>query len=99
MRATLFNPCRRPPRCSNALVLLSAVCRFGIPRPVGIEVAAAGIEEARPQGGRRQLLPGEEATLGATAAGKQPERPPRTSPESPAAALKIHRIIGDNPYL
>jgi hypothetical protein len=47
---------------------------------------AAGIDEACPQGCRRLLLRGEEATLGATAARKQPARQPRTSPESPAAA-------------
>jgi hypothetical protein len=47
---------------------------------------AAGIDEACPQGCRRPLLRGEEATLGATAARKQPARQPRTSPESPAAA-------------
>jgi hypothetical protein len=34
-------------------------------------------------------LRGEEATLGATAARKQPARQPRTSPESPAAAQLI----------
>jgi len=47
---------------------------------------AAGIDEACPQGCRRPLLRGEEATLGATAARKQPARQPRTSPESPPAA-------------
>ena len=55
---------------------------------------AAGIDEACPQGCRRPLLRGEEATLGATAARKQPARQPRTSPESPAAAqlFKLPKI-------
>jgi len=47
---------------------------------------AAGIDEATPQGCRRQLARGEEATLGATAARCQPVRQPRSSPESPPAA-------------
>gem|GEM_PF-3304252 len=47
---------------------------------------AAGIDEATPQGWRRQVARGEEATSGATAARSQPARQPRSSPESLAAA-------------
>ena len=49
-------------------------------------LGAAGIDEATPQGWRRQVARGEEATAGATAARSQPARQPRTCPESPAAA-------------
>ena len=50
---------------------------------------AAGIERGSAQGGRLWLTRGEEATLGATAARSQPSRPPRTTRESPLAALNL----------
>jgi|GEM_PF-4313097 len=54
--------------------------------------AAAGIEEACPQGNRRPVARGEEATRGAPAARSHPARWPRTSPESPFAAQKTPKI-------
>jgi hypothetical protein len=50
---------------------------------------AAGIEPGCPQGWRRLVARGEEATLGATAARCHPVRQPRTTGESPLAALLI----------
>ena len=78
------------PPIFKPVLLNTRLCLTCMKRPANPKIpaaltttTAAGIDEACPQGCRRPLLRGEEATLGATAARKQPARQPRTSPESP----------------